>query len=136
MKRTTRKLIEGAMLLSLIAIATTCSPSNNLLEGRVQARVGDHIVVVTDCYRTSAPAPERLDNTPDGQPAYRYAPCRDAVIELRGAELVVNGTPYGGVKPDDAITVDHGRVLINDRAAMATTTPARSNTPASLSPPH
>jgi hypothetical protein len=127
-------LIEGGILLSLIAIATTCSSSNNLLEGRVQARVGDHIVVVTDCYRTSAPVPDRLDNTPDGQPTYRFAPCRDAVIELRGAELVVNGTPYGAVKPDDTITVDHGRVLINDRAAMAT--PARSNTPTSVSPSH
>ncbi len=134
MKRTTWNLIEAGMLLSLIAIATTCSPSNNLLEGRVEARVGDHVVVVTDCYRTSAPSPERLDNTPDGQPTYRFAPCRDAVVELRGAELVVNGTSYGRVKPGDAITVDHGRVLINDRAATATTTPDISNTPASVSP--
>ena len=129
MKRTTCNLIEAGILLSLIAIATTCSSSNNLLEGRVETRVGDHVVVVTDCYRTSAPSPERLDNTPDGQPAYRFAPCRDAVVELRGAELVVNGTSYGAVKPGDAITVDHGQVLINDRAATAT--PGRSNTPAS-----
>jgi hypothetical protein len=124
------------ILVSLIAIATTCSRSNNLLEGRVQAQVGDHVVVVTDCYRTSVPSSEQLDNTPDGQPTYRFAPCRDAVVELRGAELVVNGTSYGGVKPGDAITVDHGRVLINNRAATAMTTPARSNTPASVSPPN
>jgi hypothetical protein len=124
------------ILVSLIAIATTCSRSNNLLEGRVQTQVGDHVVVVTDCYRTSVPSSEQLDNTPDGQPTYRFAPCRDAVVELRGAELVVNGTSYGGVKPGDAITVDHGRVLINNRAATAMTTPARSNTPASVSPPN
>jgi hypothetical protein len=136
MKRTTCNLIEGGILLALIAIATTCSRSNNLLEGRVQAQVGDHVVVVTDCYRTSVPSSERLDNTPDGQPTYRFAPCRDAVVELRGAELVVNGTSYGGVKPGDAITVDHGRVLINDRAATATATPAKSNTPTSVSPPN
>lgn len=136
MKRATCNLIEGMILVSLIAIATTCSRSNNLLEGRVQAQVGDHVVVVTDCYRTSVPSSEQLDNTPDGQPTYRFAPCRDAVVELRGAELVVNGTSYGGVKPGDAITVDHGRVLINNRAATAMTTPARSNTPASVSPPN
>ena len=57
----------------------------------------------------------------------------NCAVELRGAELVVNGTSYGGVKPGDAITVDHGRVLINDRAATAT---GRSNTPASVSPPN
>ena len=136
MKRTTCNLIEGGILLSLIAIATTCSPANNLLEGRVQAQVGNHIVVVTDCYRTSAPSPEQLDNTPDGQPTYRFAPCRDAVVELRGAELVVNGTSYGEVKPRDTIAVDHGRVLISDRAATATATAGRSTTPASVSPPN
>ena len=136
MKRATCNLIKGGILLALIAIATTCSRSNNLLEGRVQAQVGDYVVVVTDCYRTSVPSSERLDNTPDGQPTYRFAPCRDAVVELRGAELVVNGTSYGAVKPGDAITVDHGRVLINDRAATATTTPAKSNAPASVSPPN
>ena len=136
MKRTTCNLIEGGILLSLIAIATTCSPANNLLEGRVQAQVGNHIVVVTDCYRTSVPSPEQLDNTPDGQPTYGFAPCRDAVVELRGAELVVNGTSYGEVKPRDTIAVDHGRVLINDRAATATATAGRSTTPASVSPPN
>lgn len=122
MKRTTCTVIECGLLLSLIAITTSCSRSNNLLEGRVEAQVGDHIVVVTDCYRTSVPPPQQLDNTPAGQPSYRFAPCRDAVIELRGAELVVNGTSYGQVKPGDAITVDHGRVKINDRAATATAT--------------
>jgi len=117
MKRTACIVIERCLLLSLIAIAVSCSRSNNLLEGRVEAHVGDHLVVVTDCYRTVVPPPQRLDNTPAGQPAYRFAPCRDAVVELRGVEVVVNGTSYGEVKPEDTITVDHGRVLINDRAA-------------------
>jgi hypothetical protein len=119
MKHTTCTVIEHCLLLSLIAVAASCSRSNNLLEGRVEAQVGDHVVVVTDCYRTSAPAPQRLDNTPAGQPTYRFAPCRDAVVELRGVEVIVNGTSYGEIKPKDTITVDHGRVLINDRAATA-----------------
>ena len=134
MKRTTYTLIECCVLLSLIAMAAGCSRSNNLLEGRVEARVGDHVVVVTDCYRTSVPPPERLEKTPAGQSIYRFAPCRDAVVELRGAEVVVNGTSYGEVKPGDAITVDHGRVLINDRAATATTSPR--DTTGSTSVPH
>lgn len=113
MKPTTCTVIESCLLLPLIAITASCSRSNNLLEGRVQAQVGDHVVVVTDCYRTSVPQPQRFDNTPAGQSTYRFAPCRDAVVELRGAQLVVNGTSYGEVKPGDRITVDHGRVLIN-----------------------
>lgn len=119
MKRSTCTAIERCLLLLLIAIAASCSRSNNLLEGRVEAQVGDHVVVVTDCYRTSVPPPQRLDNTSTGQPTFRFAPCRDAVIELRGIEVIVNGTSYGEVKPKDTITVDHGRVLINDRAAIA-----------------
>jgi hypothetical protein len=122
MKRTTCTVIERCLLLSLIAITASCSRSNNLLEGRVEAQVGDHVVVVTDCYRTSVSPPQRLDNTPAGQSTYRFAPCRDAVVELRGTQLVVNGTSYGEVKPGDTIIVDHGRVLINDRAATATAT--------------
>ena len=127
-------VIQRSLLLSLIVIAASCSRSNSLLEGRVEARVGDHVVVVTDCYRTSVPPPQRLDNTPAGQPAYRFAPCRDVVVELRGAEVVVNGTSYGEIKPRDTITVDHGRVLINDR--MATATQAGSDTTRSTSAPH
>jgi hypothetical protein len=134
MKRTMCTAIERCLLLSLIAIAASCSRSNKLLEGRVEAQVGDHVVVVTDCYRTSVPPPQRLDNTPAGQPTYRFAPCRDAVVELRGAEVVVNGTAYGDVKPGDTITVDHGRVLINDRAATATAKQGGSDTTGSTSP--
>lgn len=121
MKHTTRAVIEFS-LLALIVIAASCSRSNNLLEGRVEALVGDHVVVVTDCYRTSVSPPQRLDNPSAGHSTYRFAPCRDAVIELQGAEVVVNGTSYGEVKPKDTITVDHGRVLINERVATATAT--------------
>ena len=131
MKRTTCTVIERCLFLSLIAIAASCSRSNNLLEGRVEAQVGDHVVVVTDCYRTSVPPPRRLENTSSRQAIYQFAPCRDAVVELRGVELVVNGTSYGEVKPKDTITVDHGRVLINDRAATA-----KQNTTGSTSAPH
>jgi hypothetical protein len=91
-----------------------CSPSNSLLMGRVEAKVGTHTVVVTDCYRTSVAPPEKLEDA-SGQPAYRYAPCRDAIVLIRGGELSVNGQSYGRVNPDDAILVDHGAVSI-DRA--------------------
>lgn len=136
MKRTTCTVIERCLLLSLIAITANCSRSNTLLEGRVEAQVGDHVVVVTDCYRSSVPPPQRLDNTPARQPTYRFAPCRDAVVELRGAELVVNGTSYGELKPGDTITVDHGRVLINDHTATATATQEGSVTTGSTPAPN
>jgi hypothetical protein len=92
-----------------------CSRSNNLLLGRVEATVGEHTVVVTDCYRTSVPAPEALAG-PDGS-GFRFTPCRDANVEIRGGRLIVNGRSYGTIGRRDAITVDHGRVLVNDRTA-------------------
>jgi len=94
-----------------------CSRSNNLLLGRVEATVGEHTVVVTDCYRTSVPAPEALAGS-DG-PGFRFTPCRDANVEIRGGQLTVNGRSYGTIGARDAITVDHGRVLVNHQPASA-----------------
>jgi len=94
-----------------LILLSACTRSNNLLIGRVEARVGTHTVVVTDCYQTSVAPPEKLDD-PSGQPAYRYAPCRDAIVLIRAGELSVNGQSYGRVNPNDAILVDHGVVSI------------------------
>ena len=92
---------------------TACSRSNNLLMGRVEAEVGGHSVVVTDCYRTSVPAPQHLASA--GKAVFRFMPCRDAEIWIRGDELTVNGQNYGRLNPSDSVLVDHGAVSI-DRA--------------------
>jgi hypothetical protein len=81
--------------------------------------VADHVIVVTDCYRTSVPPPQRTADTPNGEATYRFSPCRDADVELRGDELLVNGSSYGAIQAGDRITVDHGRVLVNDVAVVA-----------------
>lgn len=90
-----------------------CSRSNNLLLGRVEATVGTHRVVVTDCYRTSVPPPEKVRDAVAGQPTYRFTPCRDADVLIRGEELFVNGQPYGRLNPHAAVLVDHGVVSTN-----------------------
>jgi hypothetical protein len=100
-------------LAVLFAVLTTgaCSHSNNLLLGRVEAKVGTHSVVVTDCYRTSVPQPEKMLE-PD---SYRFVPCKDAAVVLRGPMLTVNGKQYGPVQTNDQIIVDHGVVSVNHR---------------------
>ena len=95
----------GATFLAIGLAA--CSQSNNVLLGRVQAQVGTHTVVVTDCYRTSAPGPV---STADG---FHYMPCRDADIWIRAEELTVNGKPYGHLNPGDNVLVDHGVVSVD-----------------------
>src|SRR5690242_2095389 len=95
-----------ATVLSLVFLAA-CSRSNNLLLGRVESKVGAHRVVVTDCYRTSVPAPEQISAG-----IYRYEPCRDAELWIRHEELVVNGRSYGRIGPADAVLVDHGVVSV------------------------
>lgn len=105
------------LIIAAAILIAACSRSNNVLLGRVEAKVGSHTVVVTDCYRTRVPAPEKLANTPDGKPSYRFAPCRDAEVLIRGDELVVNGRSYGLIHEGDSITVDHGEVLINENDA-------------------
>src|SRR3954465_8871283 len=89
-----------------------CSQQNNLLMGRVEASAGTHRVVVTDCYRTSAPGPETLQG---GE--YHYMPCKDADVWIRGEELTVNGKAYGHLNPGDGVLVDHGVVSIDRRQA-------------------
>jgi hypothetical protein len=86
-----------------------CSRENNLLKGRVEATVGTHTVVVTDCYRTSVPPPQKLADPG----SYRFTPCRDADVLIRGGELVVNGTSYGRLDANDSVLVDHGVVSIH-----------------------
>ena len=97
------------MFLALIyagLLTAGCSRSNNLLLGRVEAVVAGHTVVVTDCYRTSVPAP-----VPESNGA-TFTPCRDAVVAIRNGQLTVNGTAYGPLVRDARVIVDHGRVSI------------------------
>jgi hypothetical protein len=108
-----KKLFFAFAALALSAAA--CSRSNNLLFGRITAVVGSHKVIVTDCYRWEAPKPRKIEDTAEGKPSYRFTPCLDADIIIRGEELSVNGKSYGRLNPGDAVTVDHGKVLINDR---------------------
>ena len=104
-----------AVAMAALGLATGCSRSNNLLLGRVEAVVAGRTVVVTDCYRTSVPPPEPLDAANHSAGA-RFAPCRDAVVVIRGNELSVNGQSYGAIGADAAVLVDHGKVSIEKLA--------------------
>ena len=104
----------GGTICGLILACSACSRSNNLLLGRVEATVGGHTVVITDCYKTSSTAPEKVGGP--SEQAYRFKPCRDADVLIRNDELTVNGSSYGVLKQADAVTVDHGKVLINEMA--------------------
>ena len=98
-----------AVVLILI-VTGACSRSNNVLLGRVEAQVGGRSVVVTDCYRTSVPKPTTEGSGADR--VYRFAPCRDAVLEIRHDSLAVNGRSYGVIAARDTIVVDHGVVRL------------------------
>lgn len=112
---------SAGMVLSLClsaALAPACSRSNNVLLGRVESKVGSHTVVVTDCYRTSVPAPQKVEPSQSGErETYRFTPCRDADVLIRDEELIVNGTSYGRIKQGDSVTLDHGKVLVNEQEA-------------------
>jgi len=100
------------LVCSCPLLFSACSRSNNLLLGRVEATVGGHRVVVTDCYRINVDPPRTLRPTAAGQPVYRFTPCRDADVLISGNELVVNGRSYGHLQRADGVLVDHGIVSI------------------------
>ena len=101
------------------ALTSACSRSNNLLLGRVETNVGGHAVAVTDCYRTSVPPAQKQEDSASGKTTYHFVPCRDADIAIRDEELTVNNQKYGKLNSGDTVTVDHGKVLINDHAEPA-----------------
>ena len=107
------------IVVACITMQFACSRSNNVLLGRVESTVAGHRIEVTDCYRTSVPPPRQLPDLPDGKKVYEFMPCRDADVLIRGDELIVNGSSYGTLKEPDIITVDHGKVLINEQPALA-----------------
>ncbi len=102
-----------AATLSIAILLSSCSRSNNLLMGRVETTVGDHTIVVTDCYRTSVDPP-KTENA-GGLTTYSFAPCRDARVLIRGDQLIVNGQSYGRIGPTDSVLVDHG--VVSTRAS-------------------
>ena len=112
-----RVVYNDAMKWTVVSIAavvllSSCSRSNNLLLGKVEARVGQHTVRVTDCYRIKVPPPDRIPDV-NGQPVYRFMPCRDADVLIHNGELTVNGQSYGHIGETDAVLVDHGKVSVN-----------------------
>jgi hypothetical protein len=112
MERVKKTACTAACLLAAL-FSATCGRSNNLLLGRVEAQVGPHRVVVTDCYRFSVPPSVR---TVDG--GYRFIPCGDADIRVEPSGLLVNGLSHGVVGPADDILVDHGKVSIHPQGTM------------------
>ena len=105
-------------IVGCLVFLASCSRSNNLLFGEVEAAIGSHTVMVTDCYRTEVPQPEQIGYA--GSASYHFTPCRDADVLIRDEELIVNGQSYGLLKAGDAVKVDHGAVLINGVEAPAT----------------
>jgi hypothetical protein len=88
-------------------MTTACSESNNLLFGQVQATLGTHKIVVTDCYRTRVPPPQKSGDD------YRFTPCRDADVLIHAETLTVNNQSYGLLNPSDSVLVDHGVVSVH-----------------------
>lgn len=93
----------------------SCGDGNHLLFGEVEAQAGSHMVRVTDCYRWRVPPPQRMADA-GGRASYRFMPCKDADVQIRGGELEVNGRSYGPIGEGDGVLVDHGRVQILARA--------------------
>jgi hypothetical protein len=115
----TFKALFVIIVLSVAVFLSACSKSNNLLLGRVEAKLGTHMVVVTDCYRTSVPPTQALTNSADGSTVYRFKPCADADIVIHNEQLTVNGKRFESLVPGDTVIVDHGQVLVNTHIARS-----------------
>jgi hypothetical protein len=115
-----------AVFTVCLLLLPACSESNNLLLGRVSTNLDTHRIVVTDCYRTEVPPPEKREE--GSVRVWRFTPCRDAAIEIRGDKLTVNGRAYGYIDPNDGVLVDHGLVsLQHDGSAQRARLPSETS---------
>ncbi len=111
-----RRIVIAAAVLGL---ASGCARLDSVVLGHVQATVAGYHVSVTDCYRTTIPEPERPSSLADGTQVYRWAPCRDAQIVIRGRTLVVNDREIQTLRPGDEILVDHGKVSVHSTPTLS-----------------
>lgn len=109
----------GLVVVALAVFASSCARLDSVVFGHVEATVGGHRVSVTDCYRTSIPEPDRPTALADGTQVYRWAPCRDAQVVIRGKTLIVNDREIGPILPSDGILVDHGKVSVTPASKLA-----------------
>ncbi len=120
-KRVAGFLCSGKIVLPLCLCSAFvfqgCTRVEGVLLGRVETTIEDHAVVVTDCYQIGGDQKIETVETSAQGVTYKYAPCRDAVIFIKRGELIVNGKSYGMLGKHDAVTVDHGKVLINEKEA-------------------
>lgn len=117
-----KRFLPFALILFCFAFAlSACSKSNNLLLGRVEQKVGNHTIIVTDCYKTTVPPPQLLRSASE-KPFYRFTPCLDADVVIDGDQLSVNGISYGAISQSDTVIVDHGKVLVNTHVASPVST--------------
>ncbi|HWC16157.1 MAG TPA: hypothetical protein VG498_04055 [Terriglobales bacterium] len=106
MVRLNMSFVRACLCVLATLALVSCSRGNNLLLGRVEAKLGAHKVAVTDCYRIHAPQPILSADR------YTYEPCRDAIVIIDHDRLTVNGTDYGFLGANDSVLVDHGVVSV------------------------
>ncbi len=111
-----RKSILLCLCLCSAFALQGCARVESVVLGRVENTIEDHAVVVTDCYRIGEQSVETVEKSAGGV-TYKYAPCRDAVIFIKRGELIINNKSYGLLNKHDAVTVDHGKVLVNEKEA-------------------
>ena len=94
-----------AFSCTALVMSAACSADNNLVFGQVEATVGTHPVVVTDCYRTSVPPPYNSGDV------YHFTPCRDENVWMDNETLSVNGRACGTLA-GETILADHRVVSV------------------------
>ena len=85
-----------------------------VVTGRAEVTLGEHAVVVTTCEWVGVLLPRSLEDAPDGRPSFQFAMCRGTEVVVRGDLLYVNGQYYGHLAHGDDVTIDGGKVLLNN----------------------
>jgi hypothetical protein len=114
-------LLPLAVSLCGLLFSLVGSPTSPLL-GRYAAELGDHTVIVTDCFRLTMPTVVERESTA-GETIYTFAPCRDVEVVIADDLLRVNGALYGALNPASVVLVSEPLVFVNGMERLAQPAP-------------
>ncbi|HEY0006530.1 MAG TPA: hypothetical protein VGB17_17235 [Pyrinomonadaceae bacterium] len=103
------------LLLATVLVQGCQHNARELLLNQSATRLGSHKLLIrpSSNLHESTHAATEIDKA-DGKPVYRFTAGQTTLV-IKNEVLSVNGKSYGTLNAGDSVTVDYGRVLVNDK---------------------
>lgn len=98
----------------ILALLVGCTPESS------EKMLGSHRVRIKPGTITTSSSQSSSSGSGTSETYYEFSSGTTRVA-IKNEELIINDQTYGKLNPNDSIEVDHGRVLVNDKAVQGRT---------------